>query len=98
MAIYGVSFDTPAENAAFRAKQGFGYPLWSDIDKALALHYGAATSKLQPYAGRVTVILDPQGTVYQVIPNAVHEPSAAEHAQTALQILDARAATKKAFK
>lgn len=57
----GASFDDPAENAEFAAAQGFQYELWSDPDRTLAMHFGAATSPTQPLASRRTVVLDEQG-------------------------------------
>ncbi len=88
--IYGASFDKPADNAAFRDKQSFPYPLWSDTDKALARHYGAAKTSLQPFPSRVTVILDADGAVFETIPNERDKPGAADHADVALAILDRR--------
>jgi peroxiredoxin len=58
----GASFDQPAKNALFKSNNNFQYPLWSDTGRELALAYGAATSKSQKNAKRITVILDPQGT------------------------------------
>jgi thioredoxin-dependent peroxiredoxin len=88
--VYGVSFDSPAANAKFRAKQGFKYPLWSDQKKALALHYGAVRAAVQPFASRVTLVLDPQGAVFEAFPNEQHKPSAAEHPEAALVALGRR--------
>jgi peroxiredoxin Q/BCP len=59
--IVGVSFDSPADNQAWAEDEGFQYELWTDESRALALHYGAAFSDTQPYALRVTVLLDANG-------------------------------------
>jgi peroxiredoxin len=56
-----VSFDSPEDNQAFADAEGFGYDLWTDETRALALHYGAAASASQGYASRVTVLLDDNG-------------------------------------
>ena len=64
-----MSFDSPAENAAFKSADKFQYPLWSDLQRELALYYGAAKSKTQGAAYRVTVILDPQGHWVLTYPN-----------------------------
>ncbi len=61
MKIVGVSFDPPAANAAWRADEGFAYELWSDLDRTLAMTYGAASSSSTAYASRVTVLLDENG-------------------------------------
>ena len=63
MGIVGVSFNKPDKNAGWATTEGFQFPLWSDEDKALALHYGAANSKLSMVPSRITVVLDAQGTV-----------------------------------
>jgi peroxiredoxin len=56
-----VSFDTPEDNAAFAEAQSYTYELWSDLDRSLALHYGAASSESQAMASRITVLLDEEG-------------------------------------
>ena len=59
--IYGASFDKEAENKAFWTVNTFQYDLFSDHDRELALHYGAAKTKGQVFADRITVVLDPSG-------------------------------------
>ena len=61
MKIIGVSFDSPEVNQAWAEDEGFLFDLWTDASKALALHYGGASSVSQRYADRVTVVLDDQG-------------------------------------
>ncbi len=56
-----MSFDSIEDNAAFAAAEGFQYDLWSDVDRVLALYYGAATSADQAFASRKTYVLDEQG-------------------------------------
>lgn len=68
--IVGVSFDDPADNLAFHEANEFPYPLWSDLDRELALYYGAATDASQAYASRITVVLDEEGcllTTYEKV-------------------------------
>ena len=60
MTIIGVSFDTVVKNAAFKKSDNFQFELWSDLGRELALYYGAATTKTQGAADRITVILDPE--------------------------------------
>ncbi len=62
MTIIGVSFDSPTKNAAFKKADNFAFALWSDVGRELALYYGAASSKTQGAADRVTVVLDDTGT------------------------------------
>ncbi len=59
--VYGVSFDKPEKNLAFKNKQDFQFPLWSDTDQVLAKAYGAARALGVPYAKRITVLIDPEG-------------------------------------
>ncbi len=61
MGIVGVSFAKPEKNREWSQHEGFQFPLWSDEDKALALHYGAVSGKLSPMPSRITVVLDAQG-------------------------------------
>lgn len=63
MAIVGVSFDDPAKNQEWAEKEGFTFELWADDDRTLALAYGAASSASQPFADRVTKVLDDQGNL-----------------------------------
>jgi len=60
--VIGCSFDTPAKNAKFKSHEKFKFALWSDVERELALYYGAAKKKSQSNASRITVILDPAGT------------------------------------
>lgn len=50
-----------ADNLAFAEGEGFGYELWSDLDRTLAMHYGAASSETQAMASRISVLLDHEG-------------------------------------
>ncbi len=80
----GASFDSPADNAAWKADQGFAYELWSDLDRELALHYGAASSASQSMASRVTRILDEEGTLvleYTVLNVSAHPQQVLEDCQ-----------------
>jgi peroxiredoxin Q/BCP len=63
VAILGVSFDTPEENAAFAKKFGFPYPLLSDADRRMALAYGAADDASARTARRVSCLIDEHGKV-----------------------------------
>jgi peroxiredoxin Q/BCP len=61
--ILGVSFDTPAENAAFAAKFGFNYPLLCDTDRRMGVAYGAADGPDAGNARRAGVVVGPDGRV-----------------------------------
>ena len=62
MRVLGCSFDAPSKNAKFKQVESFKFDLWSDVNRELALYYGAAKKKTQSAASRITVILDPEGT------------------------------------
>jgi peroxiredoxin Q/BCP len=62
--ILGVSFDDPKDNAAFAQAENFPYRLLSD-DGALAVQVGAATSRKQGYARRISYLVGPDGKVLQ---------------------------------
>ena len=83
--VIGVSFNTPAENAAFKEGQSFPFDLFSDVGKELALYYGAADSVNAFFAKRVTVILDPAGTWILAYPKI--SGSLYKHAQVVLDDL-----------
>lgn len=61
--IVGVSFDSPAENAAWKRDEGFRFELWTDTERDLALYYGAAASASASAPSRITVLLDATGTL-----------------------------------
>ena len=81
----GVSFDKPAKNAVFKLNEKFQFPLWSDNDRELAIHYGAAASKAAFFASRVTVVLDDKGRWILNYPKV----SPAKHPQEVLDDLKA---------
>jgi peroxiredoxin Q/BCP len=66
--VIGVSFDTPAENAAFAKKFNFPFPLIGDTDRKLGLAYGAAESPKDEYARRIAYVIDENGKIAQAHP------------------------------
>jgi peroxiredoxin Q/BCP len=60
--VLGVSFDTPSDNAQFVTEQGFPFRLLSD-DGALAVQVGAADSRDQHVARRISYLVGPDGKV-----------------------------------
>ena len=61
--IYGVSFDTPADNKAFAQKYKLPFPLLCDTTKAMSIAYGAAADASAKHPDRVTYVLAADGTV-----------------------------------
>jgi peroxiredoxin Q/BCP len=88
--ILGVSFDEPAANAEFVKAQGFPFRLLSD-DGTLALQVGAAESREQSAARRISYLVGPDGKVVKAYPNV----SPAGHAREVLA--DATAAKSAAL-
>lgn len=86
--ILGISFDTPAENAAFREKHGLPFALLCDTDQAVGVVYGAKKEPDEPFSDfprRVSYLIDPDGVIRRAY--AVSEP--AEHAAVVLADLAA---------
>ena len=63
--VLGVSFDSPAENKAFKEKFKFSYDLLSDVDKMASIKFGAAELS-SSNASRVSVLIGPDGKVVKV--------------------------------
>jgi peroxiredoxin len=64
-----VSFNDPSANQSWVDEQGYQYEVWTDTNKTLAVHFGAASSASAFVPSRVTVILNAQGEV-----EAVYDP------------------------
>ena len=78
--ILGVSFDDPAANAAFVKLQGFPFRLLSDTDRSVATAVGAADSRQQAVAARISYLVGPDGRVLKAYPKV--DP--AKHAKEVL--------------
>ena len=63
VAIFGVSFDDPSANAAFVTAEKLPFRLLSDTDRTLAVAVGAADSKDQAVARRISYLVGPDGKV-----------------------------------
>lgn len=69
--ILGISFDTPAENKAFKEKFDFPFRLLSDNDEQVGVKYETrdpGTEKVH-FAKRIAYLIDPEGVIrksYQV--------------------------------
>ena len=66
IAVIGVSFNTPEENAAFAKKHGFEFPLLSDSGHAMAIAYGACEDPKARYAERISFLIDESGQIARV--------------------------------
>lgn len=65
--IFGMSYDTPAENAAFVQKYRFAFPLLCDTDRSVAKAYGAFDPNEADYPRRNTYVIGPDGKLEQVL-------------------------------
>ncbi len=75
IAVFGVSFDPPAANAAFVQAEHFPFALLSDSQHTLATSVGAATSAQQPAARRISYLVGADGRVlktYASVDPATH--------------------------
>ena len=64
--ILGASFDTPAENLAFRGKFDFPFDLLCDTERTVGMAYGAAETAEDGHAKRISYLIDPEGKIAQV--------------------------------
>jgi peroxiredoxin Q/BCP len=64
--ILGISFDTPAENQAFKAKFNFPFKLLSDRDRKVGLAYGATEPPGAGNARRISYLIGPDGKIAKV--------------------------------
>jgi thioredoxin-dependent peroxiredoxin len=67
--VFGISFDTPEDNKAFRDAQNFGYALLSDVHKTVGAEYDVVRSADDKYANfpqRHSYLIDPDGVIRKV--------------------------------
>jgi peroxiredoxin Q/BCP len=67
--IIGVSFDPIDRNEAFARKFDFKFPLLSDVDRKIALAYGACSDAKAQHAERISFLIDEQGKIARVYDN-----------------------------
>jgi len=70
----GISYDSPADNGAFRDKFSFPYDLLSDADGAVSIAYGVSEPG-SPRSPRKSVLIGPDGKVaaaYDAVTPADH--------------------------
>ncbi len=53
-------------NAAFAQKNGFKFPLLSDLDRKVGLAYGACTDAKAGWSDRVSFLIDEEGRIAHV--------------------------------
>ena len=58
-----MGFGPTPVNADWVLKEGYQYEVWNDLNKTLALHYGAISSAFEFFPQRITRLLDADGTV-----------------------------------
>ena len=63
----GVSFDSPAANAAFADSHSFGFRLLCDTERDLGLAYRACERKDDQYPRRITYVINAGGKIEQAI-------------------------------
>jgi thioredoxin-dependent peroxiredoxin len=91
--VLGISFDTPAENKLFAEAQEFGFPLLSDVDRAVGRRYDVLRDADDQYAEfprRISYLIDPAG----VIRRAYVVADVAAHADEVLADLAALGASR----
>jgi peroxiredoxin Q/BCP len=67
--VLGISFDTSEENKLFADAQEFGFPLLSDVDRAVGRRYDVlrqADDQYAEFARRISYLIDPAGMIRRV--------------------------------
>ncbi len=65
--VFGVSLDNEADNKAFAEKYSFPFSLLCDVDRKIALAYGAVTGSEDQYASRITYVIGEDGNIQEAI-------------------------------
>lgn len=66
--ILGISFDTPAENKAFRDEHDFPFALLSDPDRSIGAAYEVLRDpgdRFADYSQRISYLISPDGVIVQ---------------------------------
>ena len=78
-----MTFSPVEDLRRWRDELGLGCDLLSDADRRVGLAWGAAATADQEKASRISVLIDPAGTVTKVYPS----PDPATHAEEILRDL-----------
>ena len=70
-AVFGISIDSPAANAAFAKQIGVTFPLLSDMNRTVLTQYGIlkpykVTGDQYEWARRTTFVIDQQGRIQHI--------------------------------
>lgn len=70
-AVFGISIDSPAANAAFAKQIGVTFPLLSDMNHTVLTKYGIlkpykVTGGKYEWARRTTFVIDKQGKIHHI--------------------------------
>lgn len=79
----GISTDAVATQREFDQRHGFGFPLLSDPDGAVATAYGVRRRFLTPVK-RVTFVIDTDGTIHEVVASELDMDAHADRALSAV--------------
>lgn len=77
--VAGVSLDDVKSHAEFAAKYHVPFPLLSDADRQVAIHYGVLTSAVGlHFAKRTTFLIDPNGKIAKIYRDVDPEKNSAQ--------------------
>jgi len=78
IAVLGISLDSEADNKAFAEKFSLPYPLLCDVDRRIALAYGAIKTPEDEHAARITYVIDENGKIAEAISKVNTETHASD--------------------
>jgi peroxiredoxin Q/BCP len=64
--VLGASFDSVEDNAAFARKYDFKFPLLCDVERTLAIAYGACKDPRARHPARMSVLIGEQGVITRI--------------------------------
>ena len=76
--LLGVTFSPPEDLKEWRDEVGLTSDLLCDVNRAVAMAYGAATSEDQERPKRISVLVGPDGKVIRTYPSPEGEAHPAE--------------------
>ena len=66
--VLGISFDSVEDNRAFAEKFEFPFRLLCDVDRSVGMAYGAANSRDEGYAKRISYVIGEDGRILLAYP------------------------------